>query len=81
VLEAVARAIGVPTRVRGLLVDGVFWYPRFPRSKPLVPERVLLAWPEFLLDGERVPIPVPARILAEPVLGRRAAGRRAARAS
>ncbi|MGP4044697.1 transglutaminase domain-containing protein [Streptomyces sp. 2A115] len=56
VLEAVARAVGVPTRVRGLLVDGVFWYPRFPRLRPLVPEQVLLAWPEFLLEREWVPI-------------------------
>ncbi|MGW3409154.1 transglutaminase domain-containing protein [Streptomyces sp. NPDC000888] len=56
VLEAVARAVGVPTRVRGLLVDGRFWYPRFPRLKPLVPEQVLLAWPEFQLDGHWVPI-------------------------
>ncbi|MCX4972411.1 transglutaminase domain-containing protein [Streptomyces sp. NBC_00620] len=52
VLEAVARAVGVPTRVRGLLVDGRFWYPRFPRLKPLVPEQVLLAWPEFQLEGQ-----------------------------
>ncbi|KAA2254519.1 transglutaminase domain-containing protein [Solihabitans fulvus] len=50
-LEAVARASGVPTRVRGLLVDGSFWYPRFPRLRFLVPDRVLLAWPEFLLGG------------------------------
>ncbi|WP_369248344.1 transglutaminase domain-containing protein [Streptomyces sp. R41] len=56
VLEAVARALDVPTRVRGLLVDGSFWYPRFPRLKPLVPEQVLLAWPEFLLEEEWVPI-------------------------
>jgi hypothetical protein len=56
VLEAVARAVGVRTRVRGLLVDGVFWYPRFPRLKPLVPEQVLLAWPEFRLDGAWVPV-------------------------
>ncbi|MGW0825010.1 transglutaminase domain-containing protein [Streptomyces sp. NPDC002845] len=56
VLEAVARGIGVRTRVRGLLVDGAFWYPRFPRLKPLVPEHVLLAWPEFRLDGAWVPI-------------------------
>ncbi|MER5179796.1 transglutaminase domain-containing protein [Streptomyces sp. NPDC002896] len=56
VLESVARAQGVPTRVRGLLVDGAFWYPRFPRFKPLVPEQVLLAWPEFLLEGEWEPI-------------------------
>ncbi|NGO44716.1 transglutaminase domain-containing protein [Streptomyces sp. YC419] len=56
VLEAVARAVGVRTRVRGLLVDGAFWYPRFPRLKRLVPERVLLAWPEFLIDREWVPI-------------------------
>ncbi|WP_434091229.1 transglutaminase domain-containing protein [Streptomyces flaveus] len=52
-LESVARAMGVRTRVRGLLVDGVFWYPRFPQLKPLVPEHVLLAWPEFLLEQEQ----------------------------
>ncbi|GAA3790006.1 hypothetical protein GCM10023083_27040 [Streptomyces phyllanthi] len=56
VLEAVARAMDVPTRVRGLLVDGSFWYPRFPRLKPLVPEQVLLAWPEFRVHGTWVPI-------------------------
>ncbi|MFF4357440.1 transglutaminase domain-containing protein [Streptomyces sp. NPDC001604] len=49
VLEAVARASGVATRVRGLLVDGAFWYPRFPRLRRLVPDQVLLAWPEFRL--------------------------------
>ncbi|WP_030768017.1 transglutaminase domain-containing protein [Streptomyces sp. NRRL F-2664] len=47
VLEAAARAYGVPTRVRGLLVDGSFWYPRFPRLRRIVPDQVLLAWPEF----------------------------------
>jgi len=51
VLEAVARADGTPTRVRGLLIDGRFWYPRFPRLRFAVPDAVLLAWPEFLLDG------------------------------
>ncbi|WP_328942751.1 transglutaminase-like domain-containing protein [Streptomyces sp. NBC_00250] len=56
VLEAVARSLDVPTRVRGLLVDGAFWYPRFPRLRPFVPEEVLLAWPEFLLDGTWVPV-------------------------
>ncbi|MBT2368985.1 transglutaminase domain-containing protein [Streptomyces sp. ISL-10] len=50
VLEAVARAGGVATRVRGLLVDGALWYPRFPRMRRLVPDHVLLAWPEFLID-------------------------------
>ncbi|MFI6564334.1 transglutaminase domain-containing protein [Streptomyces sp. NPDC050534] len=51
VLESVARASGVPTRVRGLLVDGTFWYPRFPRLRRLVPHQVVLAWPEFRLEG------------------------------
>ncbi|MFF5762391.1 transglutaminase domain-containing protein [Streptomyces tanashiensis] len=51
VLEAVARSLGVETRVRGLLVDGTFWYPRFPKLRAFVPEEVLLAWPEFRLDG------------------------------
>ena len=51
VLEAAARALGVPTRARGLLIDGRFWYPRFPRLRFAVPDVVVLAWPEFLLDG------------------------------
>jgi hypothetical protein len=50
-LEAVARATGVATRVRGLLVDGSFWYPRFPRVHRLVPHQVVLAWPEFHIAG------------------------------
>ncbi|WP_037363488.1 transglutaminase domain-containing protein [Amycolatopsis orientalis] len=56
ILEGVARAQGVPTRVRGLLVDGRFWYPRFPRAKFLVPSRVLVAWPEFRVDDAWVPV-------------------------
>ncbi|WP_327406915.1 transglutaminase domain-containing protein [Streptomyces sp. NBC_01288] len=51
VLEAVARATGVATRVRGLLVDGSFWYPRFPRAHRLIPHQVVLAWPEFHIEG------------------------------
>ncbi|MFD0201152.1 MULTISPECIES: transglutaminase domain-containing protein [Saccharothrix] len=52
VLEGVARAHGIATRVRGLVVDGRFWYPRFPRVPFLVPAGVLLAWPEFRVAGE-----------------------------
>jgi hypothetical protein len=51
VLEAVARSVGIATRVRGLLVDGAFWYPRFPRLRFAVPDAVVLAWPEFSVDG------------------------------
>ncbi|MGW1893278.1 transglutaminase domain-containing protein [Streptomyces sp. NPDC002004] len=51
VLESVARASGVATRVRGLLVDGAFWYPRFPRLHRIVPHQVVLAWPEFRIGG------------------------------
>ncbi|MGY4997170.1 transglutaminase domain-containing protein [Streptomyces sp. 900105245] len=60
VLESVARASGVPTRVRGLLVDGRFWYPRFPRFHRLVPDQVVLAWPEFRLDEPSSDGPSPA---------------------
>jgi transglutaminase-like putative cysteine protease len=52
VLEAVARATGTPTRVRGLVVDGAFWHARFPRLRLLVPRKVTLAWPEFRVGGE-----------------------------
>lgn len=51
VLEAVARAAGVRTRSRGLLLDGRFWYPRFPALRAVVPDQVVLAWPELHLDG------------------------------
>ncbi len=51
VLEALARAVDVPTRSRGLLLDGRFWYPRFPGLRAVVPDEVVLAWPEFRLDG------------------------------
>jgi Transglutaminase-like superfamily len=54
VLEAVARASGIPTMVRGLSVDGRFWYPRFPRFKWLIPSRVVLAWPTFLIEEDWV---------------------------
>ncbi|MDF5757113.1 transglutaminase domain-containing protein [Spongiactinospora sp. TRM90649] len=54
-LEAVARGLGTPTRVRGLLVDGRFWNPRFPRLRRLIPRRVVLAWPEFRLHDRWVP--------------------------
>jgi hypothetical protein len=50
VLEAVARGSGIRTRVRGLLVQGSFWYPRFPRLRFAVPNVVVLAWPEFWLE-------------------------------
>ncbi|MER6366720.1 transglutaminase domain-containing protein [Kitasatospora sp. NPDC001527] len=56
VLEAVARAQGIPTRVRGLVVDGSFWYPRFPRMRRLVPDQVVLAWPEFRIATSWLPI-------------------------
>lgn len=52
VLEAAARARGIATRVRCLIVDGAFWYPRFPALTRFVPEVILLAWPQFLADGE-----------------------------
>lgn len=52
VVEALARRRGIPTRVEGLLLRGEFWYPRFRYLRPAVPDRVLLAWPSFLADGE-----------------------------
>lgn len=50
-LEAIARANGIGTRVRALWVDGRFWYPRFRLSRPFIPRRILLTWPQFWLDG------------------------------
>ncbi|MCT9929553.1 transglutaminase-like domain-containing protein [Planotetraspora sp. A-T 1434] len=55
-MEAVARACGIASRVRGLLVDGRFWYTRFPRLRPFIPHQVMLAWPEFQLDSRWVSV-------------------------
>ena len=63
VLEALARSRGIATRVEGLILRGEFWYPRFPRLRALIPERVLLAWPEFLVDGSWCTL---SQVLAEP---------------
>jgi hypothetical protein len=56
VLEAMARGRGIRTRVEGIAVDGRFWYPRFGRLRPLVPGRVILAWPEFWIEGRWVAV-------------------------
>lgn len=53
ILECAARSIGVATRVRALLIDRSFWYPRFPRIRFALPDRILLVWPEFDVDGWR----------------------------
>lgn len=53
VLESVARAVGIQTRVRALLVDRSFWAPRFPRFTFVLPPHIVIAWPEFLLEDWR----------------------------
>lgn len=53
VLESVARAVGVSTRVRALSIDRSFWYPRFPNVGFALPDQILLAWPEFHIDEWR----------------------------
>jgi hypothetical protein len=50
-LEAIARAVGISTRVRALHVSGRFWYPRFWLPRPFIPKRILLVWPQFSLQG------------------------------
>jgi len=52
ILESVARAIGIRTRVRALLIDRSFWLPRFPRIGFALPNRMLLVWPEFRIDDD-----------------------------
>lgn len=74
VLEAAARSHGIATRVHGLLLDGRFWYPRAPRYRRLIPDQVVLAWPEFWIEREWVSVSElhgPATALAEASKGRR----------
>jgi hypothetical protein len=49
-LEAIARAGGIATRVRALHIKGSFWYPRFQFSRPFIPKRILLVWPQFFVE-------------------------------
>lgn len=51
-LESFARARGIPTRVRGLWIAGRFWARRFRFTRPFIPRRILLVWPQFQVDGE-----------------------------
>jgi len=51
-LEGLARSRGIGTRVRALWVSGRFWNSRFPLARLFIPNRVLLAWPQFVIDGD-----------------------------
>jgi len=51
-LEGLARAHGIPTRVRALFLKGTFWAPRLPLLRLGLPERTLMPWPQFFLDGD-----------------------------
>lgn len=67
-LESLARAAGIATRVRGLWIAGRFWNPRFRFAAPFIPARILLAWPQFHLDGTWISVEElfdsPARLAA-----------------
>jgi hypothetical protein len=51
-LEALARRRGIGTRVRALWVSGRFWNSRFPLARTFIPNRVLLAWPQFAIGRD-----------------------------
>lgn len=53
ILESAARALGIQTRVRALLIDRSFWAPRFRGFMFVLPPQVALAWPEFREDEWR----------------------------
>lgn len=54
VVEALARAGGIPTRVRALWLDRRFWFSRLPLLRFSLPPRTLMPWPQFYLDGRWV---------------------------
>ncbi len=50
-LEALARARGIPTRVRALWLDRTFWYSRLSKLRLLLPKKgILMAWPQFWFE-------------------------------
>lgn len=64
-LEGLARAHAIPTRVRALFLKGSYWAPRLPLLRRFLPERTLMPWPELFLDGgwvgfEEIFAPLPA---------------------
>ncbi|HEX3320220.1 MAG TPA: transglutaminase domain-containing protein [Terriglobales bacterium] len=50
-LEAIARSVGIATRVQALELRGSFWYPRFRYLRWFIPNSVLLVWPQFFFDN------------------------------
>jgi hypothetical protein len=52
-LEALARAYGIRTRVRGLWLTKAFWKERLPLLQPIMP-KTLMPWPQFWLEGRWV---------------------------
>jgi transglutaminase superfamily protein len=48
-LEALARAVGIATRVRALWQAKRFWYHRLPLLKWGLPDSMLYTWPQFRL--------------------------------
>jgi hypothetical protein len=49
VLEALARAYGIPTRVRAIWLKKTFWKERLPLLQPIMP-KTLMPWPQFWID-------------------------------
>jgi hypothetical protein len=46
-LEAVARSMKIPTRMRAIYVKGSFWYSRFRLMRPFIPNRICLSGRNF----------------------------------
>lgn len=53
VLEALARSRGIATRTHAVVLPGEFWAGRFRGLTWLIPDEVVVALPEFRLDGWR----------------------------
>lgn len=52
ILEAIARSVGIATRVQAFALRGSFWFPRFRYSRCFIPSCVLLVWPQFFLGNQ-----------------------------
>ena len=53
-LEALARAVGIPTRVHALWTVKSFWFERLPLLKRGLPDMILYSWPQFYIEGQWV---------------------------
>lgn len=67
-VEALARAYGIPTRVRALWLRREFWFSRLPLLRFFLPPQTLMPWSQFHIDDKWIDFDelyAPCEVLAQ----------------